>query len=354
MTTTRSLLPWIAGPVVLAAALRVARRASHRIDFRGRTVLIAGGSRGLGLVLAQEFAREGARVVIVARHAKELERARQAVLAVAEQPVSTVALDLTDREAVQGAIARIAEEHGRLDVLVHCAGTIQVGPLDHMRQEDFAQALAIHLWAPLHAIEAALPVMRRQGEGRIVNIASIAGRVPVPHLLPYTASKHALTGFSDAIGAELARENIRVTTVSPGLMRTGSHYNVLVKGRREAEHAWFAVADALPGLSVDVRRAARRIVDACRHGERRCTIGLPAKLAIAANALAPELVADLTDLVSRLLPQPLPGASPEASTGWESRSRWAPSWLTRAADRATRRHNQLPPHSREELAQRAE
>ena len=121
--------------------------------------------------------------------------------------------------------------------------------------------------------------MRRRGFGRIVNITSIGGRVAVPHLAPYSASKFALTGLSDAVRAELAPYGIRVTTVSPGLMRTGSPVNAQVKGQHEAEYAWFAIADSLPGFSIVGRARRRQILSACRYGDPELTITLPARSA---------------------------------------------------------------------------
>ena len=116
-------------------------------------------------------------------------------------------------------------------MLINNAGVIQVGPIEHMTIADFEEAMAVHFRGPLYTMSATIPYMRRQGGGRIVNIASIGGLVAVPHLAPYSASKFALVGLSDALRAELAKNNIQITTVSPGLIRTGSAPNALFKGR---------------------------------------------------------------------------------------------------------------------------
>jgi NAD(P)-dependent dehydrogenase (short-subunit alcohol dehydrogenase family) len=257
--------------------------------------------------------------------------------------------NVTHRESVRKAIDRIVDEHGHIDVLINDAGVITVGPREHMRAYDFERAMDTHFWGPLYAMELVIPIMRRRGHGRIVNISSIGGRVAFPHLLPYSASKFALVGLSDGMRAELARYGIRVTTVCPGLMRTGAHLNVGVKGRYERELAWFAILDALPGLSMSVRRAARRIVRAIEHGERELTLGLPAKLAVLLQAIAPETTAAMMSLVARVLPEPRENASAQARSGWESRSRWVPSLLTRPADRAAETYNELRDHAPEEL-----
>jgi short-subunit dehydrogenase len=177
--------------------------------------------------------------------------------------------------------------------------------------------------------------MKRRGFGRIVNIASIGGRLAVPHLAPYCASKFALVGLSDSIRAELARYGVSVTTVAPGLMRTGSPINAQMKGRHDSEFAWFAIADALPGLSISAERAAMQVVEACRHGDSELTIGMPAKLAALAAAVLPGLVAAMTSAMTRMLPKPTDDPMGDvAKAGRETQSRWAPSVLTTFGDRA--------------------
>src|SRR4029077_12659157 len=109
------------------------------------------------------------------------------------------------------------------------------------------------------------------------------------HLSPYCVGKFALTGFSDSVRAELARDKIYVTTVCPGLMRTGSHVNAQFKGDHDAEFAWFAAASGLPFISMSAERAARKIVAAFRRGQSSLTLTLAANFAIAGNAAAPNL-----------------------------------------------------------------
>jgi short-subunit dehydrogenase len=186
--------------------------------------------------------------------------------------------------------------------------------------------------------------MQRQGGGRIVNISSIGGALAVPHLLPYSLSKHALTGLSDGLRAELAQYGIRVTTVLPGLMRTGSHVNAMFKGRHRGEFTWFALMDALPITSVSAETAARQIVEAARRGAARLVISPHARLAILADTLLPGVTARLMATMNRLLPAPVAGG--EATyTGWESWSRLAPSVLTRLGDQAVEATNSLRGHA---------
>jgi len=331
----------IAGAAAAAAVLlgKVERRG-RAIDLDGAVVLITGGSRGLGLLLAREIGRRGARVVLAARDEAELLRAREDLHArhVEATVVSAdVATEVGARLAVEGTVA----VHGRLDVLINNAGVIQSGPVEHMTVADFEEAMAVHFWGPLHAMSAAVPHMRRAGGGRIVNISSIGGRIGVPHLAPYCASKFALTGLSTSMRAELAADKILITTVCPGLMRTGSPINAWFKGRHREEFAWFAIADSLPLMSIDGRRAAWQIVDALRHGDPELVISLPAKLAIVAAAIAPNTFARALSMITRALPPPTEAAGVERYRGDESQSRWAPSLLTRLSDRAAVENNEL-------------
>jgi NAD(P)-dependent dehydrogenase (short-subunit alcohol dehydrogenase family) len=326
------------GATLISRALRNVRS----MNFHDKVVLITGGSRGLGLLVARELGGEGAHVFIAARDENELARARQD-LEERGVKVETLRCDVAVREEAGQLVEQVVSRAGRLDVLVNNAGIIQVGPLDHMTPGDFEEAMGVHFWGPLHTTLAAVPVMRAQGGGRIVNVSSIGGRVGVPHLAPYCASKFALTGFSDSVRAELARDRIYVTTVLPGLMRTGSPFNAWFKGRYRDEFTWFAISDSLPGASIDARRAAQQLVEACRRGEAELVISWPAKMAIIANALMPEVVAFAMNVANELvLPGPADEAGVERHSGWQSLSRWAPSKLTKLSEQAAAQNNELP------------
>jgi NAD(P)-dependent dehydrogenase (short-subunit alcohol dehydrogenase family) len=339
------------GAVAAGLVALAVRSRRPRYGFAGQSVLITGGSRGLGLLLARELADEGARLALVARDEGELERAA-AELRARGAAVLPLACDVRSRAEVEGAVKRVVERYGTVNVLVNNAGEISVGPLAHMELADFESSVAVHLWGPVYATLAVLPHMRRTGSGRIVNIASIGGRVAVPHLLPYSTGKFALVGFSDGLRQELAAEGIRVTTVSPGLMRTGSHVRARFAGRREDEFAWFATMAALPVTSIDGRRAARQIVEAARRGDAELVITTQARAAIVARALFPRLTAGVLAAVARLLPGPIPGGDVKKE-GWESRAPGRPPRLvTRLADRASERNNELGPPAAE-LPERA-
>jgi len=310
-------------------------------DLHKRVVLITGGSRGLGLVLAREFAREGARVVICGRDEATLKRARNK-LAEDHLPVFAVPCDVTDQEQVNTLVQRVSDRFQRIDVLVNNAGTIAVGPLEVMTLADYEAAMNLHFWAPLYTTLAVLPGMRQRAEGRIVNIASIGGKIGVPHLTPYSPSKFALVGLSQAMRAELAKDGVWVTTVCPGLMRTGSPRNALFKGQHRAEYAWFNISDSLPLLSMSAERAARQIIAACRRGEAETILSLPAQLAVTFHQTFPEFSTHLLAAVNRLLPTP-GGIGSTPVTGKASASSLSPSVLTTLGEHAARRYNQVAP-----------
>ena len=307
----------------------------------GRTALVTGASRGLGLLIARELADRGCRLVICARGAAGLDRAAD-LLRERGARVVPVAADVTEPGTAERLVAAAEEYDGGLDVLVNNAGIIQVGPLEATRPEDYRSAMETMFFGPLQLVLAALPGMRARGGGRIVTIASIGGRVAVPHLLPYDAAKFAVTGFSEGLRGELAGSGISVTTVVPGLMRTGSHLAAEFSGRAEKEYAWFAVAGSLPLLSMDAERAAAAIVRAAERRRPEVILTPAAKFAVRAHGLAPATTTRVLSAAARLLPTMDGGSSsnvPGAVAARRLGSRLV-GRLTVLGDRAARRHNE--------------
>jgi NAD(P)-dependent dehydrogenase (short-subunit alcohol dehydrogenase family) len=286
-----------------ARSLRLGR--GRRADLEGSTALITGGSRGLGLALAHELVQQGARVALLARSEAALCAARAQIRTSLGHEVEVAVCDLRDPAQIELAIARLLALWGRIDILINNAGIIQLGPAEHKLLGEYENAMAVHFWAPLHTMRAVIPSMKQHGGGRIVNVSSIEGKVAFPHMAPYCASKFALTGLSDALRAELARERIHITTVWPGLIRTGS------PSAASEQHApapgWTSLA-AAPLVSMSAEHAARLIVRACRDGRRSLELGLLAKLLIRADAIAPDTLGALMELVNRLLPSRARGA----------------------------------------------
>jgi len=287
----------------VAAAWRI--RAAR---LEGKTVLITGSSRGLGLAMAEEFGRRGARIVLTARDPEELERARTQLLhrEVVGGPDEILVLpaDLRNPEEAERLIQRVTKTWGRIDVLVNNAGIITVGPIENQSLQDFRDVMDANFFTGLHCTLAVLPQMLARRSGTIVNIASVGGKVAVPHLLPYTASKFAAVGFSEGLHAELRHKGVHVLTVCPGLMRTGSHVNALFSGNAEKEYRWFSLGATTPGLSTSARHAARKIVRGVIGRETEIAITPQAILASRLAHVAPEVTSRAMAVMNRVLPDP--------------------------------------------------
>ncbi len=335
----RVLLLAVALLFIAWLVLRLIR--TQRFSLKNKVALITGGSRGLGLVLARQICAEGGKVALLARDNEELIRAKTD-LAGRGGRVITIQCDLLDSGQIQSAIRQTIDRFGKIDILINNAGIIEVGPLEHMTREDFERSMAVHFWAPYALISEVVPEMRTWGGGRIVNISSIGGKIAVPHLAAYSASKFALTGFSDAIRAELALDKIYVTTVAPGMMRTGSHVNAKFKGRHDSEFAWFAASAGAPLISMNAERAARKILAACRRGQPSLTLTYAARTAILGNALFPNLTGYGMKIVNCFLPKAADKNEGDESRAGSETRRLVPAWMTRLADRATLRNNEMP------------
>ncbi|MFN2449349.1 MAG: SDR family NAD(P)-dependent oxidoreductase [Candidatus Baltobacteraceae bacterium] len=201
-------------------------------------------------------------------------------------------------------------------------------------------ALLLYLPSAGLALIAALPLFAARPRGRIVNVTSIGGKISVPHLLPYSVSKFAAVGYSEGLRAELARRGISVTTVCPGLMRTGSARNATFKGQNEKEYAWFALSDTLPAVSIAASSAARAIVDAALQRRAEIVLTVPAKAGVLLHGLAPGLTANMLALAARLLPG-RGGIQTRAAKGFQSESPLTRSILTALGRKAERDYNQL-------------
>lgn len=309
------------------------------VSLEGQAALITGGSRGLGLAIAEELNQHGARLALCARDEQELEQA-QDLLSQAGAEVITIRCDLTDRDQVQRMVEQVTSRFGSIDMLVNNAGIISVGPIQTQTVEDFEESMDNIFWATFNTTNAVLPQMLQRKSGRIVNISSIGGMVSVPHLLTYSSAKFAMQGFSEGLRAELAREGITVTTVAPGLMRTGSQLNTIMKGsKHRAEYTWFTLMDALPVTSIAVKRAAKQIVNAAERGRALLVITTQAQLLARFHGLFPGLTTNILSIVNRFLPSG-EGAGTSDHLGKESETPVTQSFLTSAGQRAARTYNE--------------
>ncbi|RDC66425.1 SDR family NAD(P)-dependent oxidoreductase [Adhaeribacter pallidiroseus] len=338
MATKNKSWLWASAGIGLIVALRAFAREQNKYSFQNKVVVITGGSRGLGLVLARQLAAEGALLAICSRTEDQLKKAEQELTAKGAE-VLALPCDVTNRIQAEQFIERVLKYYGRIDVLINNAGTIQAGPLADMTLTDFEEAMNTHFWAPLYTMWATVPHMKERSQGRIVNIASVGGKVSIPHLVPYSASKFALVGLSNGFRQELKKDGILVTTVNPGLTRTGSNLNIKVKGQSEKEYAWFTTAGASLLISSSVEKTARKIINACRYGEAEVLTNVPAKILAFANQILPELTSDALSLTNKILPEE--SGNEINSWGYENESDLIPEHLRDRAARAARENNEL-------------
>jgi NAD(P)-dependent dehydrogenase (short-subunit alcohol dehydrogenase family) len=296
-----------------------ALRRKSWISLAGKVVLITGGSRGLGLQLAREFGGHGAIIAICARDEAELRRAGEDLRS-RGIVVHPIPCDVSDQSQCENLIRETIQRAGTIDVLVNNAGIIQVAPFSQVTIPDFENAMGVMFWGMLYTSLAALPTLEKSGPGRIVNITSIGGKISVPHLLPYCCAKFAAVALSEGLRAELHSRGIKVTTIIPGLMRTGSHFNALFKGDPAKEYTWFSLAAATPLASISAERAARAIVRATIRGDAERILSIPADLDARIHGVAPEFTSVLLSWISRMLPKGATGDG-GAITGAEIREK---------------------------------
>lgn len=312
----------------------------RRDELAGEVALITGASRGLGLLLAHELARRSVKLVICARDEAELTRA-SGRLRDRGAEVTAVPCDVADEAAPQLLVQTALDRYGKLDILVSNAGIITVAGIEGLAAADFQTAVEVMTLAPVRLTLAALEVMRKQDHGRIVTITSVGGKVSVPRLLPYSVAKFGEVAFSEGLRAELGDGPITVTTVVPGLMRTGSQEHAWFSGRPASEYSWFSLAASLPLVSMDAERAARRIVTAAAAGQPELILTPLAQIAARGAAVSPRLTSSLLHLTHRLLPKP--GDRRRMTQGQHLRPAMDErvfGWLTSLGRSAARRFNQ--------------
>ena len=313
----------------------------RRESLENKGVLITGGSRGLGLVLARQLARNGAKVAICARDKQELEQAVNQIRAFGGD-ISAYVCDVSDREAVAAMVQEATTELDGIDILINNAGIIQVGPVASMKIEEYEEAMNINFWGAVYTTLAVLPQMKNRKRGNIVNITSIGGKVAIPHLLPYSVSKFAFVGFSEGLHAELKKDKVHVTTIYPGLMRTGSHHNIDVLGKNKMEFSLFSIVGTNPLVSVNAEKAARKIINAFRDKKTSYTLSLPATILAKTHGLFPGFTSDLLGYVNFGLPDSPKGDKEKLKLkGFESYSAVSPSLLTRLGDKAAVKNNEF-------------
>lgn len=269
--------------------------------------------------------------------------------------VQTEVCDVADESAVATLVDGVEEQLGPIKVAVVVAGVIQVGPLASMTRQHFEEAISIMLWGPINVALAVARRMRPRRQGRIGVVTSIGGLISVPHLLPYSTAKFGAVGFTTGLRSELAGTGIKVTTVAPGLMRTGSHLRAEFVGRQAAEFGWFSLGASLPGVSMNAERAAMKIVDGVLAGRAYVVLTPLAQVGMRINGVLPGFTAGLMGVMARLLPTApkagrngVEGEPTPTIEGWQAEQQVQPvprkilDALTRLGRTAAGRWNQRP------------
>lgn len=245
---------------------------------------MTGASRGIGAAIAMALATQGCHVALAARSQDAIEKLADDIRQRFGVDVIALPVDLSDEGQVSGMVEAVVARLGRIDILVNNAGAGIYGDMASLRSEDLHATFAVNFFAPVVAMHAAVPHMRSQGDGVIVNIGSIVGKFPQPLGGGYSASKYALHAASGAARAELKSENIAVVLVCPGLTDTefAAHSRVSVPGAEDMQGERHA-----PLRGVPPERVARRVVKAIRRREREVYITLFDRLIVLGAQLFP-------------------------------------------------------------------
>lgn len=185
----------------------------------GKTIVITGASSGMGAAAARHLAAKGASVVLGARRADRIE-ALAAEIREAGGKATAVVTDVTKRDDLKNLVDTAVKSYGRIDVLINNAGVMPLSPLDRLKVDEWDQMIDVNLKGVLYGIAAALPYMKAQKSGHIINLSSVAGHKLFGGSAVYSATKFAVRALSEGLRAEVAADNIRVTIISPGAVKT--------------------------------------------------------------------------------------------------------------------------------------
>jgi 3-hydroxybutyrate dehydrogenase len=221
------------------------------MKLQNKIALITGGGRGIGRAIALAFAREGADVAVAARSVDQVEQVAQEITEQLSTKALPIVCDVSDVASVEGMFARVAEHFGRApDILVNNAGVAESAPLTRTSDELWHRHLAINLSGTFYCTRAALPPMIERGWGRVINIASIAGKIGAPYIAAYSASKHGVLGLTRSVALEVAAKGITVNAICPGYvdtdMTTNAVENITKKTGIQAEQAMESIKKMSP------------------------------------------------------------------------------------------------------------
>ena len=255
-----------------------------------RVVIVTGGASGIGRALCAELVRGGDTVVVADINGEGATEA--AALMSGSGSARATSLDVTDAAAVQALVDDTVAEFGRLDIMVNNAGIGMGGWVEELTVEHWNRVIDVNVRGVVNGVQAAYPVMVRQGDGHLVNTASLAGLVPAPALTPYAMTKHAVVGLSTSLRAEAASLGVRVTAVCPGFTDTAVLDTVDFDGLPPTSLGGRAreMASSLPGGLYSPEALARDIVDGIARNRRLIIAPRTARIAVLANRLVPSTV----------------------------------------------------------------
>lgn len=255
--------------------------------FNNKVVWITGASSGIGEAMALAFAKEGARLVLTARREDELRRVKE-ITGLPETSVLVLPMDVTQFDKAQGAAEQVISHFGRIDVMVHNAGVSQRSYVNDTALDVYQKLMNVNFFSTVALTKAVLPYMIRQKSGHFIVISSVAGKIGTIMRSGYNAAKHALHGFYDSLRAEGYSDNIKVTTVCPGYIRTNISLNAM-----DASGSKFGKMDSNQAKGIPAEECARRILDAVKKDKKEIYIaGFKEVAAIYLKRFLPNLLFD--------------------------------------------------------------
>jgi hypothetical protein len=249
--------------------------------FHNKTVIVTGASSGIGRSTALAFLHNGAQVVLAARREAPLRALASSLDADAQQRALIVPTDVTQPDQVAHLFARATERFGRVDILINNAGFGMRVPVADTRLSDARELMEVNFFGALHCIQAAIPIMKQQAGGQIVNVGSILSLIAIPNNAIYCASKFALRALNDSLRLELRHDPIDVILVMPSYTETSFFNNMVTNDKLTRPPGW-------KGQSPD--QVATAILRACARRQREVVLTLPAKMGAIAKRIAPRFV----------------------------------------------------------------
>ncbi len=186
----------------------------------GKVVIVTGAGTGIGLGMVRVFAREGAQLVLASRNEQNLRAAADSLGEYGAPDALVVPTDVTDEQSVMALFARTMEAFGRVDILINNSGVFDGGPIEDLSLETWRHVMDVNVTGPFLCIRSAMPIMKRQGTGRIINIGSISAQMPRMDAAPYATSKHAIVGLTKAAALEGRAHGVVVSCLHPGNVMT--------------------------------------------------------------------------------------------------------------------------------------